>query len=86
MGEAYIELFSSVGCQDCDAVKELLDRIINQYTGIDLEIVDIAEDASRAEEYGIISVPSIVINGELYLAGEIPEPDKLEERIKQELQ
>ena len=85
MGEAYIELFSSAGCQDCDAVKKLLDNIISQYTGIDLEIVDIGEDSDRAEEYGIISVPSIVINGELKYAGEVPNPTDLETAIKQEI-
>jgi glutaredoxin len=86
MGEAYIELFSSSGCQDCDAVKELLNQIIGRYTGVDLEIVDIGEEADRAEEYGIISVPSIVINGELRFTGEVPEPTQLEETIKNELQ
>ena len=85
MGEAYIELFSSAGCQDCDAVKKLLEQFTKQYINIDFEIVDIAEDSSRAEEYGIISVPSIVINGELLFAGEVPEPNKLEEAIKNEL-
>jgi glutaredoxin len=85
MGEAYIELFSSAGCQDCDAVKKLLDNIISQYIGIDLEIVDIGEDSDRAEEYGIISVPSIVINGELKYAGEVPNPTDLEKAIKREI-
>jgi glutaredoxin len=85
MGEAYIELFSSTGCQDCDAVKELINQIITRYTGVDLEIVDIGEDADRAEEYGIISVPSIVINGELYFTGEVPDPVKLEDVIQQEI-
>jgi glutaredoxin len=85
MGEAYIELFSSNGCQDCDAVKELLNQIITRYTGVDLEIVDIGENVDRAEEYGIISVPSIVINGELYFTGEVPDPVKLEDVIQQEL-
>ena len=86
MGEAYIELFSSEGCQDCEAVKKLIDQIIQQYTGVELEIVDIAEDASRAEEYGIISVPSIVINGELLFAGEVPDPEQLEKTIQNEVQ
>jgi glutaredoxin len=85
MGEAYIELFSSTGCQDCDAVKELLNQIITRYTGVDVEIVDIGEDVDRAEEYGIISVPSIVINGELYFTGEVPDPVKLEDVIQQEI-
>jgi glutaredoxin len=86
MGEAYIELFSSAGCQDCDSVKKLLSQIIENYTGVDLEVVDIGEDASRAEEYGIISVPSIVINGELWYAGEVPDSTDLEQTIKQELE
>jgi glutaredoxin len=86
MGEAYIELFTSSGCQDCDAVKKLLDQLISKYSGVDLEIVDIAEDASRAEEYGVISVPSIVINGELQFAGEVPDPSQLENMIKNETQ
>ena len=86
MGEAYIELFSSEGCQDCEAVKKLLDQIIQQQTGLELEIVDIAEDASRAEEYGIISVPSIVINGELKFAGEVPDPEQLKNILNDEVQ
>ncbi len=86
MGEAYIELFSSTGCQDCDAVKKLLEQISQQYINIDLEVVDIVEEAGRAEEYGIISVPSIVINGELLFIGEVPDSTKLEEAIKKELQ
>lgn len=86
MGEAYIELFSSAGCQDCEAVKQMLDQIIQHHTNVELEIVDIAEDASRAEEYGIISVPSVVINGELHFAGEVPDPIQLEKTIQNELQ
>jgi glutaredoxin len=86
MGEAYIELFSSAGCQDCDAVKKLLNQVIENFTGIDLEIVDIAEDSSRAEEYGIINVPSIVINGELKFIGEVPDQTELESLIRQELE
>lgn len=85
MGEAYIELFSSSGCQDCDAVKKLLDQMLKQYAGVELEVVDIAEEASRAEEYGIISVPSIVINGEVHFTGEVPDPKKLEETIQKEI-
>ena len=89
MGEAYIELFSSKGCQDCEAVKKLLDRILAHVSGvdidIDIEVVDIGEDPSRAEEYGIISVPSIVINGELYSSGEVPDTAQLEEKIRQEI-
>ncbi len=86
MGEAYIELFSSSGCQDCEAVKKILDQIIGKFTGVDLEIVDIAEEANRAEEYGIISVPSIVINGELLYSGEVPPQHDLEHAIKKELE
>ena len=86
MGEAYIELFSSSGCQDCDSVKKLIEQILERYTNVELEIVDIAEESSRAEEYGIISVPSIVINGELHFTGEVPNPDQLEERIRKEIE
>lgn len=86
MGEAYVELFSSSGCQDCDTVKRLLDRLLQQYPEVELEVVDIGADASRAEEYDIISVPSIVINGELCFAGEVPDPGQLEGKIRNELQ
>jgi glutaredoxin len=67
-------------------VKKLLNQIIKNYTGIDMEVVDIADDSSRAEEYGIISVPSIVINGELCYSGEVPDSTELEHTIKQELE
>ena len=72
--------------QDIGNHRFLLDHIIQQYINVDLEVVDIAEDADRAEEYGIISVPSIVVNGELKYAGEVPDSVELEKIIKQEIQ
>ena len=82
MGEAYIEVFSSAGCATCPAVKKMLEELAKELEGdITIEEVDIAEDPSRATEYGVMSVPSVVINGILKFAGVVPKKEELKKAI-----
>jgi len=82
MGEAYIEMFTSVGCATCPVVKKMLKEIAEELGGdITIEEVDIGEDPSRAAEYGIMSVPSVVINGIPKFIGVVPDREELKRAI-----
>jgi thioredoxin 1 len=86
MKEAYIEVFSSQGCVGCPTVKKMLKELYEELEGdITVEEVDIAEDPTRAAEYGIMSVPAVVVNGILKIAG-VPSKQELKETIMEELE
>ncbi len=52
---------SQVGCDYCDATRELLSELANLSDNVVLEINDITEKRSKAEQYGIDLVPGLVV-------------------------
>ncbi len=86
MKEAYIEVFSSPGCVGCPTVKKMLKELSEDIDGdITVEEVDITEDPTRAAEYGIMSVPAVVVNGIFKVAG-VPSKQELKASIMEELE
>lgn len=63
-----IEMFKTESCGRCPAVIDRLSELADEQE-IDLEIVDVEEDRARALQYGIFSVPSVVVGGETTLTG-----------------
>ena len=59
-----VEIFSAA-CPACEEVIALIESIA--CPSCDIEVLDMHDDAvaSRAKEYGVRSVPAIVVNGEL---------------------
>ena len=59
-----IEIFSA-GCPACDETIEMVIQIASP--SCDVEVLDMHQQdvASRAKEYGIKSVPAVVIDGKL---------------------
>jgi small redox-active disulfide protein 1 len=85
MEEAYVEIFTSQGCVNCPAVKQWLKELSEEIDGdITVEEIDIARDSSRAAEYGIMSVPSVVVNGVLKCSGD-PTKEDLRNAINEEM-
>ena len=86
MGEVYIEMFTSPGCANCPAVKKMLKELTSELKGdITLEEVDITAEPSRAAQYGVMSVPAVVINGILKFVG-VPKLEELKKAITDELE
>ena len=52
---------------------------------ITVEEVDITVDTTRAAEYGIMSVPAIVINGVLKFMG-VPKKEELKKALEEEFE
>ena len=85
MGEAYVEMFTSAGCVGCPAVKKILAELAGELDGdVEVEEVDITADTTRAAEYGIMSVPAVVVNGVLKCTG-VATREELRKAIAEEL-
>jgi len=86
VGEVYIEMFTSPGCANCPAVKKMLKETTGKLKGdITVEEVDITSDPTRAAQYGVMSVPAVVINGVLKFVG-VPSREELEKALVEELE
>ena len=85
MEDVYVEEFMSQGCVGCPAVKAMLEEFANEFQGrLIVEEVDIAVDAVRAAQYGIMTVPAVAINGTLKFMG-IPSRTDLRNAILEEM-
>jgi small redox-active disulfide protein 1 len=86
MGEVYIEMFTSLGCANCPAVKKMLEELTKELKGeITIEEVDVTAEPTRASQYGVMSVPAVAINGILKFVG-VPNREELKKAIMDELQ
>lgn len=85
MEEVYIEEFMSPGCVGCPAVKEMLEELSIEFKDkLIVEEVDITVDTTRATQYGIMSVPAVVINGILKFV-DVPDKEELKKAILEEM-
>lgn len=86
MEEVYVEEFMSPGCVGCPAVKEMLEELSIEFEDkLIIEEVDITVDTTRATQYGIMSVPAVVINGILKFV-DVPSKEELKKAILEEME
>lgn len=86
MEEVYVEEFMSPGCVGCPAVKEMLEELSIEFEDkLIIEEVDITVDTTRATQYGIMSVPAVVINGILKFV-DVPNKEELKKAILEEME
>lgn len=80
-----LEVFTSQTCPYCpmaetaaeEAVKELGDVI-------DYEVLDVNKNMHKVQEYAIMSVPTVIIDGEVAFIG-APSKEELIEKLKEKL-
>jgi len=76
-----IEVFTSPMCPHCPPAKRVVEEVVSEIgEGIEVEYIDVMENPERAAEYGIMAVPTIVINGEIAFVG-APTKEALKEKI-----
>lgn len=66
-----IEVFASPGCTKCGRAKEVLRKLVDELGGdhIRWREVNVLEEMDHAVELGVLSTPSIAIDGELVFTG-----------------
>jgi thiol-disulfide isomerase/thioredoxin len=79
-----IEVLASSGCSYCPPAAEMAYRVASQYDNVDVSIVNIAtpEGNAKARKLGVMSVPTIVINGKVAFIGAPPADMILHDAIK----
>lgn len=77
-----VQVLMTPGCAGCPQAKKIVDEVVADLEGVDWEEVDISDDPSRGVELGIMSVPAVVVAGELFGTG-VPNRDKLRERVRE---
>jgi len=84
MKKKVVQVFSTPDCVSCARAKKLLDKIIGDYPGVTVEVVNILEAQAEVVKYGIMSSPTIVINGKVEYTGVPSEKNlrKILEKLK----
>lgn len=84
MAKIKIQEVTSPGCSHCAAAKKILEEEIKpQFPDVEIEYIDMTTEQGQKmiQDYGIMSSPGIVINGELFSVGGLNK-NKLIEKIK----
>lgn len=68
------------GCKKCDKVYALLEDIKKEH-GYEYQI-DKVEDLKSIVAYGVMTTPSLVIDGEVFYKGSVPSKKKLLKTIE----
>lgn len=84
MSDIKIQEVSTQGCVNCAAAKKLLQEEIQpQFPDVEIEYIDMLskQGMKMVQDYGFMSSPGIIINGELFSSGGLNK-EKLIEKIK----
>ena len=76
-----VELLYSPGCGQCAAAREGLKATAEQtVAGIEWHELNVLEDLDHAVELGVLTLPAIVVDGEL-LFSSLPTPRQLRDAL-----
>jgi small redox-active disulfide protein 2 len=59
------------GFPKCKKTKETIEKVLKQ-TGVEAEVIKV-EDIEKIMSYGVMVTPAVVIDGEVKLAGKVPD-------------
>jgi glutaredoxin len=76
-----IQVLSTPGCAGCDQTKQLITDVLSGFPDLTWEEIDLTEHPEVAGRYSIMSVPAIVIGGELTFA-KVPTRDALRTSVE----
>jgi len=79
-----VEIFTSLMCPHCPAAKRVVEEVVSELEGVKVEHVDVTEEPERAANYGIMAVPTIVIDGEVKFVG-TPTKEALKDELSKHL-
>lgn len=80
-----LELFTSQSCPYCPMAVEVVDEAKKELgDDLDVEKLDVAVNPGKVQEYDLMSVPTIVINGSIAFTG-APDVDELVAKVKSEM-
>jgi small redox-active disulfide protein 1 len=81
-----IEVFTSPMCPHCPAAKKVVEEVVNKLSCEDIEVkyIDVTEDPGNVDKYGIMAVPTIVVDNKVAFVG-APSKEQFENYLKERL-
>jgi thioredoxin 1 len=77
-----VELFQSVGCKRCAAARDELKALAErEVPGVEWRVVDAAAEVDYAVEVGVMTLPAVVVDGELVFSS-LPTVDQLTRELR----
>jgi len=84
MSKVIIQELSTPGCSHCARAKEVLENEIKpNFPDVAVEYINMMTEQGQkmVQDYGIMSSPGVIVNGELFSVGRL-DRNKLVEKIK----
>jgi len=69
------------GCPKCKKLNELVEETINDL-GVSAEIIKVT-DINKMIDYGVMVTPALVIDGEIKVAGKVPNKQEVTQWIEE---
>lgn len=79
--EAQVQMLFTPGCAGCAQLRRMITRVLEEFPGLSWKEIDLIEHPELAGEYRIMSVPAVVIGGELAFTG-VPKEQVFRERLE----
>ncbi|GMQ86539.1 MAG: hypothetical protein BMS9Abin07_2120 [Acidimicrobiia bacterium] len=76
-----IQVLSTPGCAGCDQTKQLITDVLTEFPNLSWKEIDLIEYPELAGQYGLMSVPAVVIGGELAFA-KVPTREALRQSVR----
>lgn len=77
-----LEVVESPGCAKCRGAKEVAEKVAASMKGVELRKLSVLEHGKRIVELGILSTPTIAINGKVVFT-RIPKEEELRRKIQE---
>jgi len=69
------------GCPKCKKLIELIEEVVNEL-GVSAEIIKVT-DINKIIDYGVMVTPALIIDGDVMVAGKIPEKEEIKRWIEE---
>ena len=80
-----IQILTAPGCTTCYQAKALVQKFVEQgardFTGLSYRTIDVVESPEIGAQYGVLSIPAIVINDTLAFRG-VPKKKALRKKLE----
>lgn len=72
-----VEILGSSGCSTCESLKRDVERIVEDMGQKDeIDVVKV-EDPAKFANYGVMSTPALVVDGEVKFKGTVPSDQEI---------
>jgi small redox-active disulfide protein 2 len=67
------------GCSKCNKTKEVIEKVLRS-TAVEAEVVKV-EDIETILKYGVMITPAVVIDGDVKIAGKVPDEKEIKKWV-----